>query len=164
MNRFVTALAFLLLGSTSTSLLAQANSMDSERAAVLATVDAFFDALQRGDRRGLEETTLADAEFVISATDGDGQISRSTRSREEFVSSLTNSSANMLERYWDALVMIREGIAIFWAPYDFHVDGSFSHCGIDSFQLFKEDGRWKIGNSSYTVQRLSCDPSPLGPI
>lgn len=161
MNSCIRLIALLCFGSLSISLDAQSSDNETEQAAVLATVDSFFAALARGDRNGLEATTLSGAEFLISAVDADGEISLNSRSRDEFVSSIANNSASLLERYWDATVLIREGIAVFWAPYDFHVDGNFSHCGIDSFQLFKEDGRWKIGNSSYTVERLNCEPSPL---
>lgn len=154
--------ALIFLAAISSALAAQPNETNTEEAAILSTVDSFFAALARADRNGLEATTRADAEFVISAVDADGEISLSSRSRDEFVSSIANNSAALLERYWDATVLIREGIAVFWAPYDFHVDGNFSHCGIDSFQLFKENGRWKIGNSSYTIERLDCEESPLG--
>jgi len=162
MNTSIRLIALLFFGTLSIPLLAQSSDSDAEQAAVLATVNAFFAALARGDRNALEATTLSNAEFVISAVDGNGEISLNSRSRDEFVSSIANNSAALLERYWDATVLIREGIAVFWAPYDFHVDGNFSHCGIDSFQLFKEDGRWKIGNSSYTIERLDCEESPLG--
>ena len=31
-----------------------------------------------------------------------------------------------------------------WAPYEFWYNGEFSHCGVNSFQLFKEEDTWKI--------------------
>lgn len=29
-------------------------------------------------------------------------------------------------------------------PYSFYVNGELSHCGVNTFQLFKEKGSWKI--------------------
>ena len=35
-------------------------------------------------------------------------------------------------------------MASVWTPYEFYFNGTFSHCGANSFQLFKEDNQWKI--------------------
>ena len=31
-----------------------------------------------------------------------------------------------------------------WAPYEFYANGKLSHTGVNSFQLFKDEGIWKI--------------------
>jgi hypothetical protein len=54
-------------------------------------------------------------------------------------------------------------IATVWAPYDFWIDGKFSHCGVDAFDLIKTDKGWRIAGGAYTVE-LKCEPSPLGPL
>ena len=69
----------------------------------------------------------------------------------------------MLERMWEPQVRVHKGIANLWAPYDFWLDGKFSHCGIDSFELMKTAGGWRLTGGSYTVEREGCAPSPLGP-
>jgi hypothetical protein len=51
---------------------------------------------------------------------------------------------------------------VFWAPYDFYIDGEFSHCGVDVFDLIQLEGQWKLANSMYTVIRNDCPKSPLG--
>jgi serine/threonine protein kinase len=47
--------------------------------------------------------------------------------------------------------------------YDFWRDGSYSHCGVDAFDLIKVDGQWRIAGGMYTVE-AACEPSPLGPL
>jgi hypothetical protein len=42
-------------------------------------------------------------------------------------------------------------------------DGVFSHCGTAAIELVKVDGEWKIGNSSWTVQKTGCTRHPGGP-
>ncbi len=148
----------------SNNLYAQTIDHDVEEKAILATMDAFFEALANNDRGGLEATTLPGSVFMTSARDENGRIVSASRSRAEIVDGLSSPDAKRLERYWNPTVLIREGIAVFWAPYDFHINGNFSHCGIDSFQLFKIDGEWLIGSSSFNRERTGCDPSPLGPI
>ena len=159
------SLAVFLSGALlSANLFAQTEATEAERAAVLSTIDAFFAALASSDRARLESTTYMGSVFVASTTDSAGQVSNSARTRRDFIAALSDRRASRLERYWNPTVLVQGGIAVFWAPYDFHVDGNFSHCGIDSFQLLRSEGRWKIASSSYTVQRENCEPSPLGPI
>ena len=92
------------------------------------------------------------------------------KEQHKFAFRTTNSCCNLggegpalLERAWNPTILIRRDIATFWAPYDFHVNGSFSHCGIDSFQLIKQQGQWFLTNLSWTVERENCEVSPLGP-
>lgn len=136
----------------------------NEEAAVLATMDNFFTALAASDRNGLEQTTIPGSLFISASVDEDGNETVNTITREAFVNSLSNPASRRLERYWNPTVLVQENIAVFWAPYDFHVNGEFTHCGIDSFQLFKMDGVWLIGSSSYTRETVGCPQSPLGPI
>ena len=80
------------------------------------------------------------------------------------VSVLTRPGRLAIERAWDETILIQGSIAIFWAPYDFHVDGEFSHCGVDSFQLIKKGDKWLITNASWTREIEKCQKSPLGPL
>ena len=82
---------------------------------------------------------------------------------EEFSASLQKCGRQMLERMWTPQVRVHKGIASVWAPYDFWLNGAFSHCGIDSFDLAKTPEGWKLTGGIYTMERTGCAPSPLGP-
>ena len=131
---------------------------------ILATVDKFFAALNEHDIDALREVTVDDT-LHISTRRVEGATSFSIRNNEELVIAFSTSTGSAwLERYWDETVLIREDIAVFWAPYDFHIGGNFSHCGIDSFQLLKRDGVWLLSNMSWTMETENCPTSPLGPV
>ena len=66
-------------------------------------------------------------------------------------------------RAWDSEVRIRGPIPTEWTPYDFHIDGKFSHCGVDAFQLLQTPTGSVITGGTYTVERAGCKASPLGP-
>ena len=63
---------------------------------------------------------------------------------------------------WDPMVQVQDRVAMVWAPYDFHLDGEFSHCGIDVFTLLKGAEGWQVTSITYNVVREGCPPSPLG--
>ena len=75
---------------------------------------------------------------------------------------LAGMKEDLLERMWNPQVLIHGRIATLWTEYDFHRNGKFSHCGVDSFSLIKTDEGWKIAGAVYTVERTGCKESSLG--
>lgn len=126
---------------------------------VQAASQALFDALGSRDTAALRALMLPTGVFVASV-DGDVRVS----DVDQITESLGSGGPALLERMWDPEVRVSAGIATVWTRYDFHRDGTFSHCGIDAFQLVKAaDGEWRVASVIYTVQREGCAPSPLGP-
>ena len=62
----------------------------------------------------------------------------------------------MRERIWNPEVRVNGLIATVWAPYDFWIDGKFSHCGVDQFDLIKTEEGWKIAGGVYTRREPSA--------
>lgn len=48
-------------------------------------------------------------------------------------------------------------LAIAWTPYKFYYNGKFSHCGVNSFQLVKLNGQWKIQYIIDTRRKQGCE-------
>lgn len=139
-------------------------SQSDDRAAILETVQKFFDSIEFRDRQLLESILVPNSLNISARELDDGEVQFNVMSYDEVVTALTRPGRNAKERSWDETVLIQGNIAVVWTPYDFHVDGVFSHCGIDSFQLIKQDGQWLISNSSWTLETENCPASPLGPI
>ena len=139
-------------------------SQSDDRALILETVQKFFDSIEFRDRQLLESILVPNSLNLSARELDDGEAQFNVMSYDEVVSALTRPGRNPKERSWDETVLIQGNIAVVWTPYDFHVDGVFSHCGIDSFQLIKQDGQWLISNSSWTLETENCPASPLGPI
>ena len=128
---------------------------------VLAAVQAFFDGLAGGPE-ALRATRLDDGS-VTRLRERDGVVEWDILSFADMSDSLGASEARMLERMWDATVLVHGPLAQVWTPYDFYVNGEFSHCGVDSFTLVKTAEGWTVSGVAYTVEPSGCEPSPLGP-
>ena len=139
-------------------------SQSDDRALILETVQKFFDSIEFRDRQLLESILVPNSLNISARELDDGEAQFNVMSYDEVVTALTRPGRNAKERSWDETVLIQGNIAVVWTHYDFHVDGVFSHCGIDSFQLIKQDGQWLISNSSWTLETENCPASPLGPI
>jgi hypothetical protein len=68
-----------------------------------------------------------------------------------------HSEADWLETPFSFDIKIHKAIAVAWVPYEFRLDGNFSHCGIDIFTLMKTEGRWKIMSAAYSVEKDGCE-------
>lgn len=153
----ITLFLTTLLGM-STSVSAQAN----EKTAVLAAVQQFFDAMTARDAVATERVLMPEGRFVSFRT-VDGKLKMRSSLNQDYLKNLPSGKEKLRERMWKPEVKIRGSIANVWTPYDFWIDGKFSHCGIDSFDMVKVEGQWKIASGSYTVE-TECKSSPLGPL
>ncbi len=132
----------------------------AERDAVLKTVQAFFDTMTARDVDAARAILVPQGRFHSMRN---GKPEPRSLSNEEYLAQLQASKQTMRERMWNPEVRVHERIATVWAPYDFWIDGKFSHCGVDAFDLVKTEGGWKLAGGSYTVED-KCAPSPLGPL
>jgi hypothetical protein len=137
----------------------------SQDEAVLAVVDRFFTALAANDFATLSALRLpGSANIVERPSDAGG----TTLTRREFTAEGLKKG-RYLERYWDPIVHVRGGIAVVWAPYEFWLDGKTSHCGIDVFEMARQEGTWRIADIMWTVEPDACpalrpsDPARMRP-
>ena len=151
--------ACLLSVCVSMPLAAQPRSQDEE--AVVAVVQRIFDAMEKCDPATIRALSLPEGR-LFRLTPGSDQPPRST-TLDDFAAQFATCNRTLLERMWAPQVRVHKGIATLWAPYDFWLNGAFSHCGIDSFEMLKTADGWKLASGTYTVEREGCAPSPLGP-
>ena len=135
-----------------------------DREAVLATVQEFFRTMTAKDTEGARAVLEPEGRFFSVRPAPDGTRSVGSFTNQSYLDGLASGTTHQVERLWDPEVRIHDGVANVWAPYDFHIDGKFSHCGVDSFDLIRTDTGWKISGGVYTVQPEGCAPSPLGPL
>ena len=150
-----------LLVATSVPALAQDSEPD-DRAAVLAVVQEFFDAMTAADsartgammlRDGMNYGIRLEPEYFLASMP-----------TADYMASLPSRESRIVERIWDPTVLLHGPLAVVWAPYDIHGDGEFLHCGVDTFTLLKTDEGWKIASVAFTMEPTGCEPSPLGPL
>jgi hypothetical protein len=155
-----TLLATALLLPAAGALRAQPARGDS--AAVVATVQRLFDGMARRDTAALRALLLPGTRFVALPVDGAATPAPRAQTDSAFLRSLVARPERLLERMWTPAARVAGPIATVWTPYDFHRDGAFSHCGIDTVTLLRTADGWRIAALVYTVQREGCAPSPLG--
>lgn len=135
----------------------------SEREAVLAAVQTFLDTMAANDAAAARRVLVPEGRFFFMREEKGESVLRSV-SNAEYLDRLATRKTRSRERIWDPDVRIHGSIAVVWTRYDFWIDGRFSHCGVDAFDLVKTAEGWKLAGGVYTVERSGCPPSPLGPL
>lgn len=149
------AVAALLLVSVAGVCLGQS----SDEKEVVAAVQKLFDAMSAHNSDAARAVIVPEGRLF--SANNEGKVSSLTL--EEFAARLSAGKSQMLERIWNPKVFVRGRIAHLWAEYDFHLDGKFHHCGVDSIALVKAADGWKITDVEDTRETSGCTPSPLGP-
>lgn len=150
MRRIVTSivLGVLCLGTI--------NAQDSESAK--QTIIDFFEAFHQQDSTKLRSYVSDGIIMQSIGQDKDGNTQLSTTDFDKFVKSITSipKDNSFEEKLLDFSIKVDGQMANVWTPYEFWYNDNFSHCGVNSFQLLKKEGEWKIIYLVDTRRREGC--------
>ena len=133
----------------------------TEKDEVLAVADLALERITAEDWIGLSDLMIEEAMVYVGAIE-DGDYRVQTRTYDETRN--RPLTVDLVERGWDPTVMVSGTIAIVWYPYDIYVDGQWSHCGIDIFNMIRTNDGWRIAVLQYNAQQPpECEPHPDGP-
>lgn len=148
---------FLILLTTGLIVSAKANAQTTEDS-VKAAVNLLFEGMKTSDAAKIKDAFADSAVLQTIARTREGSIRVVNESVERFaksISTLPKDSAD--ERITFETVRIDGPLASVWTPYKFFYAGKFSHCGVNSFQLVRINGRWKIQYLIDTRRRINCE-------
>ena len=135
-----------------------------DREAILALMDKAFAAVRSDipdDWRAIqlaEGTTLS---FRPGPEDRPDELEMRIANNEDFIADLEPDGHEYIERWTgEPTILIRGPIAVVWGEFEFWIDGEFSHCGVDSADLVKIGGEWKVANFMWTVEKDDCPTAP----
>lgn len=125
---------------------------------VKTTVNNLFTAMKNADAV-LLKSVFADSAILQTITrNKEGKTEVKTDEVAGFVEQITKLPKDAAdERITYDVVKIDGALAIVWTPYKFYFNGKFSHCGVNSFQLVRFNGVWKIQYLIDTRRRAGCE-------
>jgi hypothetical protein len=143
----------LLTAIVCTARLSAQTPEDSVRAAI----NRMFTGIKNADTVMLR-SVFSDSMVLQTITmDKAGQTMVVNEPVADFISFVSNQQpGDADERIVIDMVKIDGPLAIAWTPYEFYYKGRFSHCGVNSFQLVKLRGVWRIQYIIDTRRRQGC--------
>ncbi len=123
----------------------------ADRAAVLATVEAFFTAMATKDAALAERSVVPEGVFVSARWEGGKRVQKHFSNREWIDGLGAKTVAEREEFTGEPTVLVAGDTAVVWAPYAFYVDGAMHHTGVDVFDFVRTDSGWRISGGAYSV-------------
>ncbi len=146
---------FYLFLFVSTTIFGQTN----EKREVKQAVDTFFEGFHKGDT-ALMKTVMADKILMQTAyKNKEGKDILVTDDSNKLITAIADRPEDQKwdERLSGYSIQVEGNMANAWTPYEFWFNGEFSHCGVNSFQLFKDGDQWKIIYLIDTRRRSDCN-------
>ena len=104
-----------------------------------------FDGMRAGDSSMVASAFVKDAPMSSVFTNREGKVVVSGGSLSSFLTAVgTPHDGVWDERISGFDIRVDGDLASVWTPYQFYLGDTFSHCGVNSFQMAKLDGAWKI--------------------
>ena len=133
-------------------------SAQSSEDSVKIAVNKLFEGMRNADPVMVNRAFSDSAILQTISRNKEGKlIVRNEQVKEftEFVGKQKKGAAD--ERISFETIRIDGPLAIAWTPYKFYFDGKFSHCGVNSFQLVRISGEWKIQYLIDTRRKQGCE-------
>jgi Domain of unknown function (DUF4440) len=133
-----------------------AQSQSSEDS-VKSVINNMFTAMKNADGEMLKRVFSDSIVFQTITRNKEGATVVRTESPAGFIEQISKASPGSLdERISFETVKVDGPLAIAWTPYNFYYNGQFSHCGVNSFQLVRFNGVWKIQYIIDTRRKQGC--------
>lgn len=124
---------------------------------VKATIDQMFSAMKNSEPNIFLGCFNDSAIMQTIARDRNGNTIIKTENVLDFALMVGKMSKGMAdERITYDQVKVDGPMATAWVPYQFYLNGVFSHCGVNSFQLVRFGGAWKIQYLIDTRRKDGC--------
>jgi hypothetical protein len=152
---------FILLTITACGINTKAQFVPSMREtsedSVKAVINTMFAAMKNSDTV-LLKSCFADSMVLQTIGRNKEGLVILTEKPSIFVESIGKLPAGDAdERIVFETIKVDGPLAIAWTPYQFYYKGQFSHCGVNSFQLVRFNGVWKIQYIIDTRRRQGCE-------
>ena len=156
MMRAALALAMLAASAcASAAPPAERGEHTEDEAAVVATVNALFDAMRTRDTATIRRLSHPELRLYVPGVQAGQPVTR-TSTLQQFIASVVRDTVTLDERAYDPEVRIDGNLAAVWTYYEFNLGERFSHCGIDAFHLARAADGWRITALSYTTRSTGC--------
>ena len=134
-------------------------AQDSDENEVKNTILKFFDAFHEQDSLAIKQLVSEDLKLQSIGKNREGITQLRSEEFSAFLKSIVSipKDQKFEEKLLEFKIQIDGDMANGWTPYEFWFNEKFSHCGVNSFQLVKLDGSWKIIYLIDTRRREGCN-------
>ena len=134
------------------------SQLTDEQKSVKRVIENLFTGMSQSDSTLLKQSFSSDAIAYSTYTGRDGSPHLKSTDLNGFYKQIAGAPKGALDEKissWD--IKVDGTLASVWTDYKFYYNGNFSHCGVNSFQLYKSKDGWKIIYLIDTRRQKDCD-------
>lgn len=124
---------------------------------VMAPVRTLLTALERNDAAAVQSVSHPYGGVTVAFESADGKRAIRHLSWAAFAAGLTASPDRFEERLGTPAIEIDGDIALVWVSYTSRANGKIDHCGVDHFDVVRDNGAWKILNLTWSQRTTGCE-------
>ncbi|WP_459211866.1 nuclear transport factor 2 family protein [Aquimarina rhabdastrellae] len=117
----------------------------------------FFEGFHKGDTAIIKKV-IDDKMILRTIVEKEGTRKVAETPMHKFLEVIHNRPNT--QRWNEQLLLFKieaeRDIAQIWTPYEFYFNDKFSHCGINTFQLYQDGKGWKILSITDTRHKEGC--------
>jgi hypothetical protein len=134
-------------------------SQEDETLNAKAAVDTFFEGFHKRDTTLMKSVMMDKIIMQTAYRNKEGKDILVTDEPEKLINAIATRTPDQKwdERLLDYSIQVDGNMANVWTPYEFWYNDTFSHCGVNSFQLFKDGDQWKIIYLIDTRRHSDCE-------
>lgn len=145
MRKLLSCIVLLALGTLGYAQGPTPSNLEAE-SQVKQVVKTFFDGFHKQDSTIIKNSVADQIVLQTTGRNPEGKTLFKTEEFSEFLKSIVGipETTKFEEKLTSFSIQVDRTMANAWVGYEFWLNGEFSHCGINSFQLINFDGEWKI--------------------
>ena len=151
MNKIILVLLFLAITGVS--------AQNAQNEAVQKTIETFFEGFHAQDSMMMKSTVGDSPILQTIGKNKAGEMRVRSQEFDRLIKSIVSipDSINFQEKIKSYSIQVDGAMANAWTPYEFWINDKFSHCGVNSFQLFNDGTSWKIIYLIDTRRKGDCE-------
>ncbi|WP_296619772.1 nuclear transport factor 2 family protein [Marivirga sp.] len=117
----------------------------SDSVHIAGIIQDVFDGMRESDTTKMAPHMHSDVKMQSLSVNGIGNKVSQLTGPQGWLNAIANNTDAIYDEQVDNLRILSDGaVATAWMDYKFYLDKELSHCGVNSFQFIKVDGKWKI--------------------
>ena len=120
------------------------------------TIQTLFDGMRKGDS-AMVSSTFSKGIVLQTVAELKGKVEVRPGDPAAFLRSVGTTHKDVYdERITFDRIEVDGDLANVWTSYKFYIGDKFSHCGVNSITLVKEEGSWKVLHVIDTRRKERC--------
>ena len=116
-----------------------------------------FDGMREGDSAKVNSVFRKDVRMFSAYRKNTGESVLHEGKLSDFLKAIGTAHDEIWdEKIYNTTIQIDGDMAQVWTDYSFYIGETFSHCGVDAFQLVRENSKWLIINLMDTRRKEDC--------